>query len=192
MNLDLAHYQNRHPMGAKIARAVWSVVWLLLFRPTPRGVLYGWRRFLLRMFGAKIGKGVNVLPSCKVWQPWKLTMGDYSCLSEDVDCYSVDEVLIGDQVVVSQGAFLCCASHDISSPIMELTYKPIVIESQAWVAAKAFLGPGVTVGEGAVVGACAVVTKDVEPWAVVAGNPARFVKRRSIVDQTSTQANGEI
>ena len=108
-------------------------------------------------------------------------MGNHSCLSENVECYSVDRITIGDQVVVSQDAFLCCASHDITSPIMELTYAPITIEAQAWVAARVFIGPGVTVGEGAVVGACAVVTKDVEPWVVVAGNPARVIKRREII-----------
>ncbi len=105
-------------------------------------------------------------------------MGDYSCLSENVDCYSVDKITIGKQVVVSQGAFLCCASHDISSQIMELTYKPITIKDNAWVAAEAFIGPGVNIGEGAVVGARAVVTKDVAPWTVVAGNPAKFIKKR--------------
>lgn len=183
MKLDLARYQNRHSLKSKRARALWNVVWLFLFRPTPRGLLYGWRRFLLRLFGARIGVGVNILPSCKVWQPWMLTMGDYSCLSEDVDCYSVDRIEIGAQVVVSQGAFLCCASHDITSPTMELTYKPIVIESQSWIAARAFVGPGVTIGEGAVVGACAVVTKDVEPWTVVAGNPAHVIKKRVIREE---------
>ena len=180
MKLDLAHYTNRHSWKSKVARAAWSVVWLVLFRPTPRGVLYGWRRFLLRLFGAKIGKGVHVLPSCKVWQPWKLTMGDHACLSEGVDCYSVDRIEIGEQAVVSQDAFLCCASHDITSPTMELIYKPIVIGSQAWVASRAFIAPGVTVGEGAVVGACSVVVNDVEPWTVVAGNPARALKKRVI------------
>jgi putative colanic acid biosynthesis acetyltransferase WcaF len=183
MNLDLARYQNRNSFSSKLARLAWNSSCLILFRPTPRFMLHGWRRFLLRLFGARIGKGVHVLPSARIWQPWKLKIGDYSCLSEDVDCYSVAEIIIENQVVVSQGAFLCCASHDITSPIMEFTYKPIVIKNQAWIAAKAFVGPGVTVGEGAVVGACAVVTKDVEPWTVVAGNPAKFVKRRDIVAQ---------
>lgn len=180
MNLDLARYQNRHSSSSKLVRLVWNCAYLFLFRPTPRFMLHGWRRFLLRLFGARIGKGVHVLPSARIWQPWKLKMGDYSCLSEDVDCYSVDEITICDHVIVSQGAFLCCASHDISSPTMTLICKPIVIEAQAWVAARAFVGPDVTIGAGAVVGACAVVTKNVEPWTVVAGNPAKRVKRREI------------
>lgn len=164
-----------------MARALWNIVWLFLFRPTPRGIMYGWRRFLLRLFGARIGKGANILPSCRIWQPWKLKMGEYSCLSEFVYCYSVDYITIGKQAVVSQGAFLCCASHDITSPIMELIHKPIIIGPQAWIAARSFIGPGVTIGVGAVVGACAVVTKDVEPWAVVGGNPAKFIKKREII-----------
>lgn len=180
MNLELANYRNRHSFKSKVARVIWNVVWLFLFRPTPRGILYGWRRFLLRLFGAKIGEGVHVLPSCKVWQPWNLAMGDHSCLSEDVECYSVDKITIGAQAVISQGAFLCCASHDISSPIMKLIHKPIQIGSQAWVAARAFVGPGVTIGEGAVIGACTVVIKDVEPWTVVGGNPAKFIKEREL------------
>ena len=180
MQLELENYTNRHSRGSKIRRALWNLVWLVLFRPTPRGILYGWRRFLLRLFGARVGTGVNILPSCRVWQPWNLTIGDHSCLSENVDCYSVDRITIGDQVVVSQGAFLCTASHDISSPTMELTHRAIVIEDQAWVAARAFVGPGVTIGEGAVVGACAVVTRNVEPWTVVAGNPAGVIKKRVV------------
>lgn len=182
MDLDLQHYRNRHSLKSKIGRMVWNLVWSVLFRPTPRGILYGWRVFLLRLFGAKIGKRCHILPSCKVWQPWKLRMGDDSCLSEHVDCYAVDEVWIGDRVVVSQDAFLCCASHDISSPIMELTTAPIRIESNAWIAARAFVAPGVTIGEGAVVGACAVVTKNVPAWMVVAGNPARELKKRVLLE----------
>lgn len=183
VNLDLASYQNRHSLKSKIARAVWNTVWTCLFRPTPRGFLNGWRIFLLRLNGAKIGCNCVVHPSCKVWQPWNLSIGNYVALSEYVDCYSVDRITIGDSVTISQGSYLCCASHDISSRIMELTYKPITIESQAWVAARAFIAPGVTVGEGAVVGACAVVTKDVAPWTVVAGNPARVVKKRVLSEE---------
>ena len=181
--LDLKNYKNRHSLKSKIARALWNVVWLLLFRPTPRGNLFRpWRIALLKLFGAKVRWSSNVLPSCRIWQPWKLTMGAYACLSEDVDCYTVDEIVIRDQATVSQGVKLCCASHDISSKIMELTYRPIVISTNAWVAGWAIILPGVTIGEGAVVAAGAVVTKDVEPWAVVGGNPAKFIKKRMLND----------
>lgn len=185
MNLQLQNYKNRHSRSSKIARVAWNLVWITLFRPTPRGTLYGWRRFLLRLFGARIGKGANILPTCKIWQPWNLTMGEYSCLSEEVDCYCVDQITIGEQAVVSQGAFLCTASHDIASPIMELIHQPIVIGPQSWIAARAFVGPGVTVGTGAVVAACSVVTKNVAPWAVVAGNPAQIIKKRILSTDNS-------
>lgn len=107
-------------------------------------------------------------------------MGNHSCLSFDVDCYSVDKIVLGNNVTVSQYAFLCTASHDIADPHMELTTAPICIGDGAWIAAKAFVAPGVVVGTGAVVGACSVVTHDIEEWAVVAGNPARTVKRREV------------
>ena len=179
--LDLANYQNRHSLKSKIARAAWNVVWLILFRPTPRGNLFRpWRIALLKLFGAKVEWTSNVLPSCRIWQPWKLTMGAYACLSEDVDCYTVDAIVVGDQATVSQGTKLCTASHEISSKIMELTTKPISIGANAWIAGWSIVLPGVTVGEGAVVAAGAVVTKDVEPWMVVGGNPAKFIKKREL------------
>lgn len=179
--LDLKNYKNRHSLKSKIARAFWNVVWVLLFRTTPRGNLFRWWRIaLLRLFGAKVSWSSNVLPSCRIWQPWKLTMGNYACLSESVDCYSVDEIVIGNQATISQGVKLCTASHDITSRIMELKYAPIVIGDDAWVAGWSLVLPGVKIGEGAVVAAGAVVTKDVEPWSVVGGNPAKFIKKRVI------------
>lgn len=179
--LDLKNYKNRHSLSSKIARAVWNVVWLFLFRPTPRGSLFRpWRIALLKLFGAKIRWSSNVLPSCRIWQPWKLTMGAYACLSAEVDCYAVAPITLGDNATVSQGVKLCTAGHDISSRIMELTTAPIVIDANAWVAGWAIVLPGVTIGEGAVVAAGAVVTKDVEPWTVVGGNPARVLKRREL------------
>ncbi len=179
--LNLKNYKNRHSLGSKFARVMWNVVWLALFRPTPRGNLFRpWRIALLKLFGARVKWSSNVLPSCRIWQPWKLTMGDYACLSENVDCYTVDEISIGDQATVSQGVRLCAAGHDITSKIMELTHKPIVIGANAWVAGWSIVLPGVTIGEGAVVGAGSVVTKDVKAWIVVAGNPARFIKERTL------------
>ena len=181
--LELQHYKNRHTLKSKIARVVWNVVWLLFFRPTPRGNLFRpWRIALLKIFGADVKWTSNVLPSCRIWQPWNLTMGAYACLSAGVDCYSVAEIRIGDQATVSQGVKLCSAGHDISSKIMELTYAPIVIGDNAWVAGWSIILPGVTIGKGAVVAAGTVVTRDVDPWAVVGGNPAKFIKMRVLKD----------
>lgn len=179
--LDLKNYRNRHSFGSKIARVAWNIVWLILFRPTPRGNLFRpWRILLLKFFGAHVRWSSNVLPSCRIWQPWRLTMGAYACLSADVDCYTVAPIVLGDNATVSQGVKLCTASHDITSKIMELTTDPIVIGANAWIAGWAIVLPGVTIGEGAVVAAGAVVTKDVAPWTVVGGNPAKVIKRREL------------
>lgn len=167
-----------HPLANRLVRQAWSVVWILLFRPSPR-VLHGWRRFLLRLFGARLGHKAVVHASARIWAPWNLEMGPFSCLSHGVDCYAVDRIRIGAYATVSQYSFLCAASHDIDAPDMTLTTAPIEIGDHAWVAADAFVGPGVTLGEGAVVAARASVFRDVAPWTVVAGNPARPLRQRS-------------
>ena len=132
------------------------------------------------MFGAKIGHGVHPYPSVKIWAPWNLEMGDYSCLGDNVYCYCVAKIKLGAHSTVSQYTYLCAASHDIENPQMPLITAPITIGDGAWVTADVFIGPGVTIGEGAVVGARAVVLKDVEAWTVVAGNPAKFIKHRQL------------
>ena len=167
-----------HSAANKMARMAWGVVWLLLYRPSPKP-LHGWRRFLLRLFGARVGRSAVVHPSARIWAPWNLEIGEFGCLSPGVDCYSVDRIRIGRLATVSQYSFLCTAGHDIDSENMALTTAPITIEDHAWVAADAFVGPGVVVGEGAVVGARASVFKSVPPWTVVVGNPARAIRSRS-------------
>ena len=180
--LDLKNYRNRHSFGSKLARALWNVVWLSFARWTPNHsrLFNCWRVLLVRMFGGKVGRHCVIKSSCEIWQPWKLVLGEYVALSEHVICYSVDTVKIGDHTTVSRDVFLCCASHDISSPNMELTYAPVTIGANAWVAARAILLPGRTVGEGAVVAAGSVVVKDVEPWTVVGGNPAAIIGKREL------------
>lgn len=179
--LDLKHYHNRHSIASRIGRVVWNIVWALFFRTTPRGNLFRpWRIFLLKLFGAKVEWSSNVLPSCRIWQPWKLEMGAYACLSQRVDCYNADWIRIGKQATISQDAFLCTASHDISNVNMELTTAPLILGPQTWICARAVILPGVTVGEGAVVACASVVAKNVEPWSVVGGNPAKFIKHREI------------
>lgn len=173
-------YQNQLSSSSKLKRLVWRFVWLLIFRPTPSWCLDRWRLMLLRLFGAKFGQGCRVASSVKVWAPWNLEMGDYVCLAEGVDCYSVSSIHIGSKVTISQRAFLCSASHDVTSLARPLIHAPIVIKEHAWVCAEAFVGAGITIAEGAVVGARSVVTKDVESWSIVAGNPAKFIKKREI------------
>lgn len=176
MTVELARYTNRH--SRKLKRLVWEIVWAVLFRPTPRWCLNGWRCFLLRAFGAKIGRGVRIQGAAKIWQPWKLTIGDNSWVDGGVSLYSVDEIAIGSNAVVSEGAFICTASHDIESVTFDLTTAPVTIGDMAWVCARAIVLPGVTIGEGAVVAAGAVAAKDVAPLAIVAGNPAKKVGSR--------------
>jgi putative colanic acid biosynthesis acetyltransferase WcaF len=163
----------------KLARAAWQLVWLTLYRPSPL-FLHGWRRFLLRSFGARVDVGAHPYPSARIWAPWNLVMGEHSCLSHQVDCYCVDNIYLGTRVTVSQYSYLCTASHDYNCPDMPLVTAPIRIEADAWVTADVFVGPGVTIGEGAVVGARSTVVRDVEPWTVVAGNPPRLVGKRDM------------
>lgn len=158
----------------RLRRVLWQVVWLLLYRPTPN-LLHGWRRFLLRRFGASVGEAAHPYPSARVWAPWNLVMEADSCLGNECDCYNVAPVILRRNAIVSQKAYLCAASHDIAGTDFALTGAPIEIGANAWVAAAALVGPGVTIGAGAVVAAGAVAMKDVAPGQVVAGNPAQVV-----------------
>ncbi len=167
-----------YSLAHKAVRVAWGGVWLLLYRPSPRP-LHAWRRFLLRLFGASIAQGAHPYPSARIWAPWNLTMGPHSCIGDHVDCYSVDRVTLGSYALVSQYAYLCTASHDFEDPAFPLVISPITIAAEAWVCACVYVGPGVTVGEGAVVGARSGVFRDVEPWTVVAGTPAKYLKNRS-------------
>ncbi len=115
-----------------------------------------------------------------------------STLADGVDCYCVDRIEVGPEVTVSQRAFLCTASHDLEDPARRLTTKPIRLEQASWVFAEAFIGPGVTVGEGAVVAARAVVVKDVAPWTVVGGNPARVIKPRRLRTGGDVDVEGRV
>jgi putative colanic acid biosynthesis acetyltransferase WcaF len=177
--VDVSHYQNKLSLVNRIGRSVWGTVWLVLFRTSPVP-FHHWRAVLLRIFGAKLGRNVHVYPTAKVWAPWNLEMDDYSCLGQNVDCYCVAPIKIAKHATVSQYSYLCTASHDIEDPQMPLVTAPITIGEGAWITADVFIAPGVTIGDGAVVGARSSVFKDVDPWTVVAGNPAKFIKVREL------------
>lgn len=178
--IDLSKYENKLGRKHQVVRMLWTIAWTLGASWLPRSLGSGWKRCLLRLFGAKIAGTAHVYSSAKVYYPGNLTMMEHSCLASDVDCYNVAPIIIGANSTVSQGAYLCTASHDITDPLNPLITAPIIIEDQAWVGAKAFVGMGVTIGQGAVVGATASVYKDVTPWTVVGGNPAKFIKERKI------------
>lgn len=178
--IDLSQYHNSLSRKHQVIRLIWGVVWPMATWFLPRSMGMPWKRTLLRAFGAKVADTANVYSSAKVYFPSNLTMGEYSCLASDVDCYNVAPIRIGANATVSQGAYLCTASHDITDPLNHLITAPIVIEDQAWIGAKAFVGMGVTIGQVAVVGATASVYKNVESWTVVGGNPAKFIKMRVI------------
>ena len=168
-------------LGNRLLRAVWGGVYFLLFRISPRPFHF-WRVFLLRLFGAKIGKECHIYPSVQVWAPWNLKMGNHSGAGDRANLYCMGLIEIGDFVSISQGVMLCGGTHDYNSPNFQLVIKPIVIGSHAWVCAEAFLHPGVVVPEGVVIGARAVVTKSLPlEWAVYAGNPCKQVALRNKV-----------
>ena len=178
--IDLSKYENHLGRKHQVIRLLWSITWVLCARWLPRSVGKGWKNFLLRLFGAKIAKTAHVYSSAKVYYPPFLTMGENTCLASDVECYNVASITIGANTTISQGAYLCTASHDITNPLNPLITAPIVIGDQAWIGARAYVGMGVTIGPGAVVGATASVYKDVEPWTIVGGNPAKFIKTREV------------
>jgi putative colanic acid biosynthesis acetyltransferase WcaF len=159
------------------ARVAWAVVYPL-FRFSPRP-FFGWRVSLLRLFGARVGRNVHVYPSARVTMPWNLEVGEWSSIGEDVLLYDLGKVSIGSRVTISHRAQLCAGTHDYRRLDMPLLKPPIRVGDDAWICANAFVGPGVAVGEGAVVGACAVAVRDVPAWSIVAGNPAQVVGRRA-------------
>ena len=166
-------------IGNRAARFLWGMVWLLLFRPSPRPFHF-WRATLLRLFGAKLGKDCHVYPGARIWAPWNLEMGDNASLADGVICYSMAKISLGEKAIVSQGAHLLTGTHDYTDPRFQLLTKPIVIGKQAWLCADSMVLPGVEIGEGAVLGARAVATRNIPAWTLCAGNPCREIKKREL------------
>jgi putative colanic acid biosynthesis acetyltransferase WcaF len=166
-------------MSNRVGRAVWGLVYLLLFRPSPRP-LHFWRNGLLRLFGARLHPTARVYPRCRIWAPWNLVMGAHACLADDVDCYCVRTISIGENSTVSQYSYLCGATHDHEDPLQPLVPMPIMIGARCWIAADVFVAPGVTIGDGTVVGARSGVFGDLPEWVVAMGTPAKAVGKREL------------
>ena len=160
-----------------LRRAIWRLTWLTLWR-VAYWRLPGVRSAILRLFGARVGRGTALRASTWIEMPWQLTLGQDCLLGDGVRIYNLGEITIGDDSVVSQDAHLCAGSHDYTEPSFPLKQATIQIGKHVWIAADAFVGPGIVIGDGAVVGARACVTRNVEPWCVVGGNPAQPIKQR--------------
>ncbi|WP_420152337.1 WcaF family extracellular polysaccharide biosynthesis acetyltransferase [Siphonobacter sp.] len=161
----------------RLARLAWTLVERTLFRfsPTP---FHAWRSALLRLFGAKVGRGVHVYPGVKIWAPWNLELHDECGIGSGAVLYCQGKINIGFRAVISQGVYLCAGTHDYNDPGFPLITRPIEVGDHVWIAAQAFVHPGVQLAQGAVVGARSVVTRDMPEWMVCAGHPCRPLKPR--------------
>ncbi|KRQ17379.1 acetyltransferase [Bradyrhizobium manausense] len=158
-------------------RFIWSAAWLVLASWTPP-FLHPWRRTLLRLFGAKVASTAGIYGSARIWYPPNFEIGEHAYVGPKVNVYCMAKISFGDYSLASQGSHICAGTHDIDDNSFQLKAKPIEIGAQAWIAADAFVGPGVKIGEGAVLGARACAFRDLEPWVVYSGNPAQALRKR--------------
>ena len=180
MKDESGRYINQIPKYIIFKRALWHICEIIFFRFFPTFLFRRWRLLVLRLFGAKVHPEANVYSSAQISCPWNLDLKKNSCIGPHVICENDVMLTIEEGATVSQYSYICTSSHDIYHYGFDLQSEPITIKKDAWVAAGSFIGKGLTIGEGAVVAAKSVVIKDVEPWTVVGGNPAKFIKMRMI------------
>jgi putative colanic acid biosynthesis acetyltransferase WcaF len=168
-------------------RFAWGVVYSLLFRLSPRP-MHGWRSFLLRCFGARIAAHAHIYPTARIWAPWNLICDENATIAEDALIYNPAPLHMGSHAIVSQQAYICGATHDYEDPAFPLIAFPVTLGAYSWVCARATVQPNVNVGEGAVLGLASVATRDLEPWTVYAGIPARRIKARVLSRNTQAKA----
>jgi len=161
----------------RLRRVLWNLCWLLLYRLSPRP-FHAWRSMLLRAFGAQMGPNCHFYPASKVWAPWNLVCADQVTAADGAEIYNAAPMHFGSHAIVSQDGYLCGATHDFNDPAFPLLAYTMTFGAYCWICARASVGPGVNVGEGAVLGLGAVATRDLEPWGVYAGSPAIKLKDR--------------
>jgi putative colanic acid biosynthesis acetyltransferase WcaF len=165
-------------MNSKIRRSLFEISWFCLARWNPRGTLFKWRSFLLRLFGAKIEGTVYIYSSAKIWDPKRLTMYAGATLDEDVLIYNVAQITIGERAIISRNAKLCTATHNYNVDTFNLVSKPIFINNDAWICMDAFIAPGIKVKPFAIALARSVVLNDIPSYEVHIGNPAKLKSLR--------------
>jgi putative colanic acid biosynthesis acetyltransferase WcaF len=178
--LDLSTYSHSFSLKNKIGRLIWNIACILLFRPFVSRLFKKWRILILKCFGAKVAWSSHIYASVTIWAPWNLEIGENSSLGPNVDCYNQGKIRIGSNTIISQKTYLCASTHDYTKKDFPLLLKPITIGNSVWVAADAFIGPNVSIGDEAIVAARAVVISNVETKAIMGGNPAKHIKYRTI------------
>jgi putative colanic acid biosynthesis acetyltransferase WcaF len=178
-NIELAQTPSPFSFMNKVGRVLWYFSYWILFRPFNLQIFREWRIFVLRIFRAKISRDVNIYASVKIWAPWNLEIGKYSTIGPRADIYNQGKIVIGNHSIISQKSYLCASTHDYNVSHYPLIKMPISIGDHVWIAADAFVGPGVKIKSGAVIGARSAVFANVSEWSVYGGNPAKFIKKRS-------------
>jgi putative colanic acid biosynthesis acetyltransferase WcaF len=172
------------PLRNRVARLLWALGYYLLFRLSPRP-FFGWRVTVLRLFGGQLGADCKIYPSCRIWAPWNLVCEDVVAIAEGSEIYNPALVTLKSHAIISQGAYLCGATHKHDDPSFRLVARPITVGAYAWICARANVSPGVEVGEGAVLGMASLATRNLEPWGVYGGVPARRIGSRRRQGPTS-------
>ncbi len=166
-----------YSVGNRAARLLWGVVYVLLYRSSPRPA-HAWRAALLKLFGARLGAKCHFYPKGRIWAPWNLVCEDRVSLADDAELYNPSPFFLGSHAIVSQGAYVCGATHTYNHPDFPLVSVPMRLGAYSWVCARAIVSPGINLGNGAILGLGSIATRDLEPFGVYAGVPAKKVKER--------------
>jgi putative colanic acid biosynthesis acetyltransferase WcaF len=186
LDIEANRAARKYSRGEQVRRMAWAFGrWLVHLSPHP---CYGWRRWVLRLFGARVGRHVRIAASTHLYMPWNVEIGDWAAIGPEVLVYSLGRVRIGQRATVSYRTHVCAGTHDFTDPALPLLKPSVTIEDDAWVGTDAFIGPGLTVGRGAIVAARAVVVKDVEPFTMVGGHPAHVIGQRPAMKKPAPRA----
>lgn len=183
-NLNRFRLPNGFRGGSVFYVQFWWLVQSSLFHCSPQ-FAYGFRRWLLRCFGAKIGQGAIIRPSVTITYPWKVKIGDYAWIGDNVVLYSLGEIDIDAHAVISQNSYLCAADHDYTHQDFPIRSRKIIIGPEVWVASDVFVAPGVNIGQGAVIGARSSVFKDMPVGMLCYGSPCEAVRERLMSEQVA-------
>ncbi len=176
-NLDKYHTPKGFRGRSSITVQLWRIVYVTVFKTSPQ-FMYGWRRFLLRSFGATIGTQVLIRPSAQITYPWKLFLGDYCWIGDEVVLYTLGDIIVGDHTVISQRSYICTGTHDYNTESFEIKAHTINIGSKCWLATDVYVAPGISIGNSTVVGARSSVFKDLSPNKIYIGSPTKEIKDR--------------